>query len=486
MDVDTIAAVATAPGEGGIAVVRISGRNAATIAGDVFRPRFGGDVSGFAGYTVHYGKITERNRGAAFNGADIDDALLTMFRAPRSYTGEDVCEIACHGGSATTHIVLDLILKAGARLALPGEFTQRAFLNGRIDLAQAEAVADLVRARTESARRMARRQLEGDVSRAAALVRDELVGIVAAIEVTIDFSDEVGDLDYPSLIERLSRATHDMDRLLSSADTGRVMRDGLNVAIVGRPNVGKSTLLNTMLRTNRAIVSSVPGTTRDTIQESIAIRGIPVVLTDTAGIRETEDAVERIGVERAKETVLSSDIMLLVVDASAGITSDDLLTARLIREVCGLEENCDGAAKCIVVWNKRDLVDEGTMEILMGDSASRLRLDRTVAVSAASKAGVEQLEEAIVAPYLTRMGGCRTSGADPISSVVVSNVRHVNALEEARACLTHAQQSALSGMPGDFIAIDVRGALDALGQITGETVSEDIIHRIFKEFCVGK
>ncbi len=329
MHEDTIAAIATAQGDGGIAVIRISGAAAASVASTVFMPRSYDDVTRYAGYSVHYGVVTDRVLGAT-----VDDALLTVFRAPRSYTGEDVCEIACHGGSATTRIVLDLVLKAGARIALPGEFTQRAFLNGRMDLAQAEAVADLVRARTESARRLARRQLDGDVSRAAAAIREDLIGIVAAIEVTIDFSDEVGDLDYSEINDRLNKTMIDVDRLLNTAGKGKILRDGLSVAIVGRPNVGKSTLLNAMLRSERAIVTPIPGTTRDTIEESVAIRGIPVLLTDTAGIRETDDPVERIGVERAKGAIANSDLSLLVLDASIGITLDDILSAHLIRDAC--------------------------------------------------------------------------------------------------------------------------------------------------------
>jgi tRNA modification GTPase len=483
MDEDTIAAIATAPGEGGIAVIRISGPSAPSIAASVFRPKFGGDVALFAGYTVHYGVITDICRAAA-----VDDALLTVFRAPRSYTGEDICEIACHGGSATTGAVLDLVLRAGARIALPGEFTQRAFLNGRMDLAQAEAVADLVRARTESARKLARRQLDGDVSRAAAAIRSDLIGIVAAIEVTIDFSDEVGDLHYPEIRDRLNRAMLDIIRLLNSAGRGRILREGLSVAIVGRPNVGKSTLLNAMLRSERAIVTPIPGTTRDTIEESVAIRGLPVVLTDTAGIRETDDAVERIGVERAKEVISTSDIALLVLDAADGITPDDISSAHLIREARETSA-CEGESNnCIIVWNKRDLVEPRVLDRLVLEAPSHLGLEgkHTLSVSAANRAGIEQLEEALVAPYLSNVDAESPSSADPIESVVVSNARHAQALEDARVNLTHAVQSAHDEMPGDFIALDVRGALDALGQITGETVTDDIIHRIFKDFCVGK
>ncbi len=488
MHEDTIAAIATARGEGGIAVIRISGPSAASVAASVFRPRSKSEVKQYAGYSVHYGMITDSAQGAI-----VDDALLTVFRAPRSYTGEDVCEIACHGGSASTGIILELVLKAGARIALPGEFTQRAFLNGRMDLAQAEAVSDLVKARTESARRLARRQLDGDVSRAAASIREDLVGIVAAIEVTIDFSDEVGDLNYAEINERLDNTIVDIDRLRNTRGKGKILRDGLNVAIVGRPNVGKSTLLNAMLRSERAIVTPIPGTTRDTIEESVAIRGIPVLLTDTAGIRETDDAVERIGVERAKAVIANADLSLMVLDASNGVCPDDVLAAQLVRNAWDNDALTSGVRnyglnRCIVIWNKCDLVDQQELERLsqvtpLGFEPGLLPVMR---VSAATNTGIEELEEAVIAPYACNSDEGSFSNADPIASVVVSNARHSQALDAARESLIHAVQSARSAMPGDFIALDVRGALDALGHITGETVTEDIIHRVFKDFCVGK
>lgn len=473
MHEDTIAAIATASGDGGIAVIRISGPDSAAIAASIFRPRSGGEVARFTGYTVHYGVITDRERGAT-----IDDALLTVFRAPRSYTGEDVCEIAYHGGSATSRIVLDLVLQAGGRIALPGEFTQRAFLNGRMDLAQAEAVADLIRARTESARKLARRQLEGDVSHAAAAIREDLIGIVAAIEVTIDFSDEVGELDHADIRSRIDLALDDILRLLSSADRGRILREGLQVAIIGRPNAGKSSLLNAMLRSDRAIVTPHPGTTRDTIEESVSICGMSVVLMDTAGLRDTVDsAAERIGVERTIEAAKRADLALYVLDAFDGVTSEDI----------ALVQHALEADDCIVVCNKRDLVDEMTVKRLLSDSRKGLGLEasRVIAVSAVTTEGIDRLEQMLVEPIIGAGAG-ELSSTEPAASVVVSSARHVSALEAARASLVHAGQSALDEMPGDFIALDVRGALDALGQITGETVTEDIIHRIFADFCVGK
>src|SRR5579871_5477879 len=259
---DTIAAVATPPGEGGIAIVRVSGPEARAVAGRLFRPQRGGDPRAFPGYSVHYGLFVDPQSNEA-----ADDGLLLMFHAPHSYTGEDMVELSCHGGRTATAAVLRLALQAGARPAEPGEFTQRAFLNGRLDLAQAEAVADVIRARTEAARRLARRQLEGALSQAVAALKDELTGILAAIEVTIDFSDEVGELDYAALEARIADVAASLDRLLATAGRGRILREGLRVAIVGRPNVGKSSLLNALLRAERAIVTPIAGTTRDTVEE---------------------------------------------------------------------------------------------------------------------------------------------------------------------------------------------------------------------------
>ncbi len=312
---DTIAAVATPPGEGGIAVIRVSGQDALAVAGRVFRSRNAGDVALWAGYTVRYGQFVE-----AENGNVVDDGLLTVFRAPHSYTGEDTVELSCHGGRVTTARILQLTLQAGARLAEPGEFTQRAFVNGRMDLAQAEAVADVIRARTDAAQRVARQQLDGALSQAVIQLKDELIGIVAAIEVTIDYSDEVGELDHATILPRIEAVQRGLAQLLQTAERGRILREGLRAAIVGRPNVGKSSLLNALLRQERAIVTPIAGTTRDLVEESANIGGVPVVFVDTAGIRATDDVVERIGVERARRAIAEADTILFVVDATAEFT----------------------------------------------------------------------------------------------------------------------------------------------------------------------
>jgi tRNA modification GTPase len=466
---DTIAAVATPPGEGGIAVVRVSGPEARRIAARVFRPGRGGDPASFPGYSVHYGEFVD-----AAAGEVADDGLLTIFHAPHSYTGEDVIELACHGGRMTTARVLQLTLAAGARLAEPGEFTQRAFLNGRLDLAQAEAVADVIRARTESARRLARRQLEGALSQAVAALKDELIGILAAIEVTIDFSDEVGELEYESLTVRIAAARAEVERLLTTAERGRILREGLRVAIVGKPNVGKSSLLNALLRTERAIVTPIAGTTRDLVEETANVGGIPIVLVDTAGIRETADVVERIGVARAENAAADADVVLFVLDSTTGVTEEDRVVAQQLKQT-GRE-----ILHVLIVLNKCDAVSPAEAAAA-GPFKHDLPFpyEGIAHVSALTGQNMDVLEQMLIRVV------SGNGGADE-ASVMVANTRHREALEAALASLREAERTAVQRLPGDFIAIDVRGALDSLGLITGETVTDEIIHRIFHDFCVGK
>jgi tRNA modification GTPase len=466
---DTIAAIATPPGEGGIAIIRISGPDALAIGARLFRRRGAAGPSTYPGYTVHYGRFEDGETGEV-----VDDGLLTVFRAPRSYTGEDTVELSCHGGGATTARLLRSALRAGARLAEPGEFTQRAFLNGRLDLAQAEAVADVIRARTETAQRMARRQLDGDLSRAVRQQRDELIGILAAIEVTIDFSDEVGELEYAPLLERIATVRGAVERLLATADRGRILREGLRVALIGRPNVGKSSLFNALLRANRAIVTEMPGTTRDRLEESANIGGVPLVLIDAAGLRQTDDVVERAGVELAETALRQSDIVLFVLDAVEGVTAGDRDVAERLRAI--------PSERILTVLNKRDAVAEEAVAAAEHEARELVETAGVIAVSALTAAGLPELERSLLALAL----GGDTDGAVGAESVVVSSVRHREALEAACNSLCEAERTAEQQLPGDFIAIDARGALDALGLITGETVTDDIVHRIFRDFCVGK
>jgi tRNA modification GTPase len=446
-------------------VIRISGSQALTIAAQLFQPHRPLNLAGAAGYTVRYGRFVDSQQRT------IDDGLLTLFRAPRSYTGEDSVEISCHGGRAVTDRLLAALLLAGARLAQPGEFTLRAFLNGRMDLAQAEAVADLIRARTDGARRLARGQLEGELSRAVNAIREELIGILAAIEVTIDFSDEVGELEYAPLIARIGAVRRESERLLATADHGRILREGLRVAIIGRPNVGKSSLLNALLRADRAIVTPIAGTTRDLIEEAADISGIRVVLVDTAGIRATVDPVERIGVERAKQAATTADVTLVVLDATAPLHPDDE----------ALMEAPASDARRVIALNKSDAVEPDALQARASALISQYAFTTPLLqVSARTGQGLDELETALIGDAT---GGVATSSTE---DAVVGAARHREALEAALASLREAEQTALHALPGDFVAIDVRGALDAVGRITGQTVDEEIVHRIFRDFCVGK
>jgi len=465
---DTIAAVATPIGEGGIGVIRISGRDSLAVAAEMFRPISGVPVHGLPTHTAHYGfaldPITEES---------IDDGVVTVFRKPRSYTGEDSVEISCHGGIVPLRRVLESALRAGARLAEPGEFTKRAFLNGRLDLAQAEAVLDIIRARTDEALRVARRQFEGVLSTRIRMLRERLLGIAAQIEASIDFPDDVEEAEPQSIAQEIQDVISQVAALLETADRGRIYREGIQTVIAGRTNVGKSSLLNALLRESRAIVTPIPGTTRDLIEESISIQGIPVRVIDTAGVRETPDEVERIGVDRARRMLEQADLVLAVLDAEQGFTAED---QELLSSLAD--------KRFIVVLNKSDLVRESEVEELAGEVRAWLEGNIPSGVSviktaAPSNEGIIELEDAIAEKVLA-------GGVSPPDVAVVSNVRHRCALEETRSSLGDALQTVQSEKPVDLVTIDLKAALDALGSIVGETVSEDVLDRIFSEFCIGK
>lgn len=461
---DTIAAVATPPGEGGIGVVRVSGRRAFEIAQRLWKDRHPSDpLPARPARTIHLGLIVDPVTKEA-----VDEALLLLFKAPHSYTGEDVVEFSCHGGPVILSRVMALLLREGARAAEPGEFTQRAFLNGRMDLAQAEAVCDLIRAKTEDARRLAFLQQQGHLSQQVSRIRSELVSILASVEVTLDFSDEVGDLDPAATMERIESARSQIAELLASARSGRLYREGARLVIAGRPNVGKSSLLNALLRFDRAIVTPIPGTTRDVIEDMVNIGGIPVTAVDTAGIRQTDDPVEQIGVQRSLDALKGATVAVLVLDASEGWTQSDEAIAARLRQLPS-------------VWalNKQDLVPADTAAAQL-DELRRLKGDgQIVPVSALHGHGIPALEEAL-ARALASGHSASSQG------FMVTNARHQTALSRALAALDQAEKTIASGLPADFISIDLRGALDALGAITGETVSDEVIHRIFSEFCIGK
>lgn len=458
MFADTIAAIATAPGEAAIGIVRLSGPGALAVAGRLFRPAGGARVEDLPSHTVHLGHVHD-----PATGAPVDQVLLSLFRAPRSYTGEDVVEISGHGGVVALRRILALVLAHGARPADPGEFTCRAFVNGKLDLAQAEAVLDVVRARTERGLEMAVRQLEGRLSALVRAARDAILPVVTHIEAVLDFPEDVPEMPPEELAGRLREALAAVEGLLAGAHAGRIYREGARVVIAGRPNVGKSSLLNALLREERAIVTPVPGTTRDVIEESANIRGIPVRTIDTAGIRQAGDLVESLGVERTLEQVRSADLVLAVFDASQPAALED-------HEVLAL---VSGAA-CVLVANKSDLPQQLDLPAMCG----ALPGVPAVRVSAHSGAGLEELEEEVARALL----GGPAAGQDAL----VSSARHQAALAAARDSLAQALATLHAGMPLDLAAGDLHAALSSLGRITGESVTDQVLADIFTSFCIGK
>ena len=449
-DEDTICALATPPGTGGLGVIRVSGPAAfAIVDRATWRPNHT-PCAGWAGYTLHRADIVHPT------GEVIDSVLLAVFHAPRSYTGEDLVEISAHGGPVPLRQILGRLLQCGARVARPGEFTQRAFMNGKMDLAQAEAVGDIIAARTEQAHRLARRQSEGRLSVAVGEVREIALGVLARIEASIDFPEDVGELDTDACRSEIAQAERKVGALLANADQGILYREGLKVVLAGRPNVGKSSLLNALLRADRAIVTAVPGTTRDVIEETLNLRGIPLRAVDTAGLRETEDEVERIGVARTRASLADADIALLILDATSGETEED---TALRAELAGCPH--------IVVWNKWDLKP--------GEDPPA----HGIVVSAMTGWNLFALEDALAEMAL---GGRSADTEDTF----VTHARHKQALESALARLMDAQKTLDAALPADFLSIDVRGVLSALGEITGETAGEDVISEIFARFCIGK
>ena len=454
---DTIAAVATAMGEGGIGIVRISGDKALSILEKVFcsvknRPTENRKLT--------YGFVTDN-----FTGEKIDEVMAVYMKAPHSYTAEDVVEIQCHGSIVSLRKILALVLKNGARLAEPGEFTKRAFLNGRLDLSQAEAVIDLVRAKSDKTFDVALSQLEGSFSKKIKEIRSDLVDILVNITVNIDYPDEdIEVITYENLISGLGNVKAKVDSLLATADTGRILREGLNIAIIGKPNVGKSSLMNTLLRETRAIVTEIPGTTRDTIEEALTIRNIPVKLTDTAGIRHTDDVIEKIGIEKSKESFNKADLVIFMVDNSRPLDDEDREIIEYI-----------GDRKVLAIINKTDL--ENRLDI--SEIKRKLPNGIFIETSMAREDGISRIEDEI--ENLVYGGKVKQN-----DSMMVTNVRHKALLEEASSALRDAASMAGAGEALEFLEIDVNRAYEALGEIIGEAVNEDIINEVFARFCLGK
>ena len=452
---DTIAAISTPRGEGGIGIIRISGDKSFEILEKIFNTKNPNRDLGF--YKFNYGFIHD-------NGKIVDEVMAVRMKAPKTYTCEDVVEINCHGGHLISEKVLELVLKNGARHAEQGEFTKRAFMNGRIDLSQAEAVMDIIHGKTEKSISLSLEQLRGDLRDKIAGFKKALLDVTAHVNVVLDYPEEGIDDPLPSnLRENLENVYAEADRLISSYDKGKKIKEGIKTVIAGKPNVGKSTLLNSLLKEERAIVTHIPGTTRDVIEEIINIKGIPLVLTDTAGIRKTEDIVENIGVEKSKKFIENADLVLLVLDASRELESED-------REV--IEEIQNHNKKTIVLLNKIDLERKIELE--------EFNLENILEISAKDNIGIEDMEERIYS-YIVE-----ENVEDSSEKLIITNIRHKTALEKTKDAIRNIFETIDAGMPMDLISVDLKEALDSLSEITGEISSEDILDHVFGNFCVGK
>lgn len=458
---DTIAAISTPMGEGAIAIVRLSGPQAIQIADRIYKGPKGKTISSVESHTIHYGHIVDKRTDRV-----VEEVMVSVLKAPRTFTREDVIEINCHGGIVTVNQVLQLALREGARLAEPGEFTKRAFLNGRIDLSQAEAVMDLIRAKTDRAMNVALNQMEGRLSALVRRLRDDILETLAHVEVNIDYPeyDDVEEMTHQLLVEKASSVKKEIEALLRTSEQGKILREGLSTVIIGRPNVGKSSLLNSLVHEAKAIVTDIPGTTRDVIEEYVNVRGVPLRLVDTAGIRETEDIVERIGVERSRQVLKEADLILLVLNYSEELSEEDV---KLFEAVKGMD--------VIVIMNKTDL--EAKIDI---ERVRELANGRPVVTTSLLKEeGVNDLEEAIQSLFFT---GAIESG----DLTYVSNTRHISILQEAKRAIEDALSGIEQDVPIDMVQIDLTRCWELLGEIIGDAVHESLIDQLFSQFCLGK
>lgn len=455
---DTIAAISTPPGEGAISIVRMSGEEAVAIAQKVFS---GKDLTQAKSHTINYGHIVDPK-----THEEIDEVMVSLMLAPKTFTREDVVEINCHGGIVATNRILQLLLVNGARLAEPGEFTKRAFLHGRIDLTQAESVMDLIRAKTDRSMKIALNQLDGNLSHLIDSLRKDILDVLAQVEVNIDYPeyDDVEEMTTKLLKEKAIEIKQRIEQLLKTASQGKIMREGLATALVGRPNVGKSSLLNHLLHEDKAIVTDVAGTTRDVIEEYVNVSGVPLKLIDTAGIRETDDKVEKIGVERSKKAIEQSDLVLLVLNAAESLTKEDLELIRLTND-----------KKRIIILNKTDLEEKLDRKELAKISENA----PVYATSILKNEGVEALEEAISKLFFNGIENSQ-------STVMVTNARHIALLKKAQNSLDSVLEGISSGMPVDLVQIDMTEAWNLLGEITGESYEDELLDQLFSQFCLGK
>ena len=455
---DTIAAIATAPGEGGIGIIRISGEKSLQVAQSIFKSKSGKMIKDYNARTLIYGTVVD-------NEKVIDEVLVAYMKGPNSYTAEDVIEINCHGGFISVKKILELILSKGVRLAEAGEFTKRAFLNGRIDLSQAEAIIDVIKSKTDMAHEVAQSQLEGSLAKKIKDLRMNVTEVLAHLEVSIDFAEEdVEEITYQTLEEKALELRNEIKKLYDTAESGKILRDGLKTVIVGKPNVGKSSLLNSILGENRAIVTDIAGTTRDVIEEFVNIKGIPLKIVDTAGIRETEDVVEKIGVEKSREYFSTADLVIMVLDASRKLSEEDMEILESLKN-----------KKTIVLLNKMDLEPQIELEKI----EEFVNSEDIIKISALKHQGIEELQDKIEA--MVYHGSVKNS-----SNLMITNSRHKDALFKAYESINDAISAIEQRMPYDFIEVDFKNIWDYLGYINGDTVREDLLDTIFANFCIGK
>ena len=455
---DTIAAIATPPGEGAISIVRLSGDDAVTLADQVFK---GKDLTKVSSHTINYGHFIDPKTREI-----IDEVMVSVLRAPKTFTREDTVEINCHGGIVPTNKILQVLLTNGARLAEPGEFTKRAFLHGRIDLAQAESVMDLIRAKNDRSMKAALNQLDGELSQLIRNLRQEILDVLAQVEVNIDYPeyDDVEEMTSKLLREKALDVCAKIEQLLVTARQGKILREGLATVLVGRPNVGKSSLLNHLLHEDKAIVTDIAGTTRDVIEEYVNVLGVPLKLVDTAGIRETDDRVEKIGVERSRQALDRSDLVILLLNASEPLTTEDIELLQLTQD-----------KKRIIVLNKMDLEPKLDLNELYQyvDKAEVLK------TSVLKNEGIRELEEHIATLFY---GGIENSQ----TTVLVTNARHIALLEQAKAALEAVLTGLEQELPVDLVQIDMTRAWELLGEITGDSYQDELLDQLFSQFCLGK
>lgn len=457
---DTIAAIATAPGIGGIGIIRVSGPEACDVVNRIFHSKQSVPLGERQTRTIHYGHIVHPKTGKT-----LDEVIVVLMKGPHSYTAEDVVEIQCHGGFVSVREILKVLLSEGVRQAEEGEFTKRAFLNGRIDLTQAEAIIDIIDAKTEQSLEVAVNQLDGTLSKYIRALRDELIAMIAHLEVTIDYPEEdIEEVSAQEVRTGLAPILEKMDTLLATAQRGKLLRDGVMVSIIGRPNAGKSSLMNALLREDRAIVTNIPGTTRDSIEEFLTIQGIPVRLIDTAGIRETEDIVESMGVEKARQYLDKADVVVLVIDGSKPLEPEEQELLQLITN-----------RPSIIFLNKADQAQYISKE----EIAAMGTFTEIVTISAAQGEGMDEMARVITS--LVQGGSVQAS-----HEAMLSNVRHITLMEQAKVSLDQSILAIDSGMPIDLIVTDIRAAWELLGDITGESLRESMVDELFKRFCLGK